>query len=110
MYFVTLDDFYEKAAAVPPRCRESELLWAKEMKDGSADAREKLIQSYLPMAASAIRHSPANLQSLSFVYECVTELGRQVDHFNFFQEGETFTHRLSWALRQALVRHIANTP
>ena len=109
MYFITLDDFYEKVQTIPPRDRQTELEWAGQMKASDPAAREKLIQSYLPMVAAVVRRSSARTQSLALVYECLHALEREVDRFDFFQEGETFVHRLSWALRQAVTRHIVES-
>ena len=107
MRVITVEDFYEQAAAVPRLTREEEVQCAQAMRDGNADARARLIEGYLPMVAAHIRHS-GNLQSLALVYSCCAELEKGVDKFNFFQESETFSHHLSWRLRQCTARYIAD--
>jgi len=47
------------------------------------------------------------MQNLGMVLHCLQMLEKQVDKFNFQQDGETFTHRLSWGLRQAIASYIA---
>jgi alpha-beta hydrolase superfamily lysophospholipase len=81
-------------------------LCAKEMKNGNMAARERLIQSYIPMVAGHIKHTKSHLQNLGLVLYCVQALEKAVDSFDFMQENETFSHRLSWWLRQAVANYI----
>ena len=79
------------------------------MKAGDASARARLIESYLPMVVATVKRSPAFMQTLGFVFSCLNELEKAVDSFNFLQDGETFTHRLSWYMRQVTTRYIAES-
>ena len=107
MRFITVEDFYEQAAEIPRLTREEEVRCAQAMRDGDTDARARLIEGYLPMVAAHIRRS-GDLQSLALVYSCCDTLEKGVDKFNFLQEGETFSHHLSWRLRQCTTRYIAD--
>lgn len=109
MVYVSVEDFYDKAGLVSTMSREEELACAKKMKDGDETARERLIQSYLPMVAGHIKHGRCDMQSLGLVYSCLQALETAVDKFDFFQEGETFSHRLSWYLRQATTEYIVES-
>lgn len=106
MVYVSTEDFLQKVEGCTVLSRQEELVCAAEAKQGSAAARERLIQSYLPMVAGRIKHMPSHLQSLGLVYYCLQALERAVDTFDFTQNSEPFTHRLNWALRQAVTRYI----
>lgn len=78
------------------------------MKEGYAEARQAIVNSYLPMVVSYIRRSPKELQTLETIYSCIRSLEKGVDGFNFLQDSETFTHHLSWRLRQYITRRLVN--
>ena len=106
MVYISIEDFYEKAGLCNRLTREQEIECAKEMKNGNMAARERLIQSYIPMVAGHIKHTKSHLQNLGLVLYCVQALEKAVDSFDFMQENETFSHRLSWWLRQAVANYI----
>lgn len=106
MLYISVEDFFQKVSGLHPMSREEEIECARRMLSGDPDARKQLIESYLPMAASHVRRAPAQQQSLSLVMHYVQALEKTVDSFNFLQNSEPFSHRLSWALRQAFTRHI----
>lgn len=108
MLFITVEDFYQKAAACVRLSREEEKVLAEQMKAGDADARQKIIDSYTSMVASVCKHQKSQDQSLELVYRCMAALEKAVDHFDFLQDSETFTHHLSWVLRQTTARYIAD--
>lgn len=105
MIYISVEDFYQKVSTLSPMSREEERACAKRMQEGDPTARKQLVDSYLPMVAAHVRRC-GNLQSLSLVMHCVQALENSVDRFNFLQDSETFSHRLSWALRQATTKHI----
>ena len=107
MLFVTLEDFYAKADSCRRLTRQEEMECAARMQSGEADARQQLIDSYLPTLAAHVRRAPRHMQSLTLALYYLQTLEKCVDSFPFRQDGETFAHRLSWGLRQALVRYIA---
>lgn len=106
MPYISIDDFYEQVRSCSRMSREEERDCARQMKNGDPLARERLIRSYLPTVAARIRRAPAHLQTLGLVLYCQQALERAVDTFDFFQDSEPFLHRLSWALRQAVVRYM----
>lgn len=106
MIFVSLDDFYEKAAACRVLTRQEELACAARMSQGDEGARQQLIRSYLPMVANHVRRAKPHMQGLTLVLYYVQALEKAVDHFDFSQNSETFTHRLSRYLKQASVDYI----
>lgn len=101
MIFVSAEDFYEKAASCKVLTREEEIRCAQAMQAGDAAAREKLIQSYLPMVAGRFRRADPGTQTLGLALYFCSYLERAVDSFDFLQDSEPFSHRLSWYLRQA---------
>lgn len=108
MVYISVEDFYEKASAYRRLSRQEELECAQGMKHADASARQRLVESYLPAVAGHIKRLPTHIQSLGVVAYCLQGLERAVDCFDFFQEGESFSHRLSWYLRQATVSYIAD--
>lgn len=108
MLYISLEDFFEKAASCCRLTRQEEVACAIAMGNGDPAARERLLQSYIPMVAGHIKRCKPQLQTLKLVYTCLQALEKAVDTFNFLQESESFTHRLSWWLRQATTRYIAD--
>ena len=106
MVYTSVEDFYEKADRCCRLTRQEERECAEQMKDGDQKAREKLIQSYLPMAAEYIRCRQFHRQNLGLVLYCVQALEKAVDSFDFLQDSEPFSHRLNWWLRQATTEYI----
>lgn len=106
MIFISIGDFYEKVKSCRVLSRQEEIEYAKRMQNGDAAAREALLQSYMPMVAGHIRHAKPHVQTLGLVLYCMQALEKAVDSFNFLQDSESFAHRLSWALRQAVVNYI----
>ena len=103
------DDFYRQAASATRLTREEECACAESFAKGDSAARQKLIESYLPQVAAPVRRAPKHLQTLRTIYAALTALEQGVDTFDFLQTGETFTHHLSWRLRQCITRCIAES-
>lgn len=108
MIYISVNDFLEKARSCSAMGRQEEIECARRMKNGDTLARERLIRSYLPMVASYIARIPPHLQSLELILYCQQALEKATDTFNFFQNSEPFSHRLSWHLRNATAKYIAN--
>lgn len=107
MLYISAEDFFEKTKKRVPLGREEERALAEKMKAGDREAREKLIAGYLPHVAGHIRQLPAQYHTLELVMRGCGALEKAVDSFEFLQDSETFTHRLSWALRQTVAKYIA---
>ncbi|MBE6944821.1 MAG: hypothetical protein E7459_01875 [Ruminococcaceae bacterium] len=107
MIFITIEDFYQKAASCQKLTREEEIHYATQMNAGDCAARQKLIESYLPMVAGYVKRTKPHMQTLVLALYCLQALERAVDSFDFLQDRESFTHRLSWWLRQAVTSYIA---
>lgn len=108
MLFVSLDDFYQKAASAVRLSPDQEKSLALKMQAGDPDARQAIINSYLPLVAACIQHSPKEIQTLKTVYCCITSLEKGVDSFCFGQDSEPFLHHLNWRLRQCIAGCIAD--
>lgn len=106
MVYVSLEDFYEKAGRCSRLTREEEIECAKRMNAGDEEARQMLIDSYTSLVAGRIQRAKPHMQNLGLVIYCMHALNRAVDSFNFLQDSETFTHRLSWCLRQAFADYL----
>ncbi len=104
MLFVSADDFFVKAQEAAILSREEEKFFALKKEEGDAEARERIIHSYLPLVSSYIKQFPKELYTLETVYSCIHILERGVDTFRFQQDGELFSHYLGQRLRQFLMR------
>ncbi len=107
MYFVTIEDFYQKAYKYKILPREEEKSLSLNIQN-NPEARQKIVNSYLPMIAKNIERLDNNYQNLELVYRCIQALGQCIDKFNFQQDSETFAHRFSWSLRQTITKYIAD--
>ena len=108
MIFICKEDFFAKAAECERLPRESEKAYALQMRAGDGAAREKIICSYLPVAAAFVRRCCPDMQTLEFIYRVMVSLEKAVDSFDFQQEGETFLHRLGTVFRATVTRYIAD--
>lgn len=108
MLYTCVQDFFEKTAGQPRLSRAEERALALRMAQGDAAARHQLQGGYLPMVAGHLRHCAPHLQTLRHLYLCLQALDNAMDAFDFLQDSEPFSHRLSWHLRQATVRCIAD--
>lgn len=108
MLFINVQDFYNKAYEYEKLTREEEKALAQRMK-ADPEARQALINSYLPMTAGFIDRLKDDYQSLELVYRCIQALEKCVDSFNFQQDSETFAHRFNWYLRQTITKYIVDS-
>ena len=108
MLFANVNDFYDRVKKMERLSRDEEKRNALLMQAGNLEARERIVESYMHQVASHIKRMSGDHQSLELVYRCVQALEKAVDSFDFEQDGETFTHRLSFVLRQESVRYIAD--
>lgn len=106
MIFSSIDDFYRKADSCSRMSRQEEIECAKAMKAGDTAARKRMIQSYVPIVKGHIKHMQPHMQTFGLVLYCMQALEKAVDDFNFQQDSETFSHRLSWWLREATAQYI----
>ena len=102
MIYITVEDFLQKTATLPrlDRCQEKQLALQKD--------HQALVNGYLHFVAGAVKRAPANIRNLRTVYACIKTLEDCVERFDFQQDSEPFSHRLSWALRQCITRRIAD--
>ena len=108
MLLLCAEDFLEAARKAKRLPRETEKQLALEMKTGCPNARQAIIDSYLPILASHILRLPKKLQTLNTVYRCLQCLEKGVDTFNFQQDIECFSHHLCRRMRQCITACIAD--
>ena len=107
MLFLGPEDFFEKVRHIPPISRELELHYAKQMALGDTGAREALITGYLPYVAAVLRRG-YRICTLELILRSYMALEKAVDSFDFLQDREPFSHRLSWVMRQTVTAYIAD--
>jgi len=110
MLFISVEDFLNRASAIPHLSRCEEKVLAQRMAAGDPTARQALVRSYLPQAAAVVRRAPREIRTLHTVYVCIAAVEKGVDCFNFLQDSETFAHHLGWRLRQCITRCLAERP
>lgn len=71
MVFITIEDFYEKAASCRRLSQQEKLDCTAQRKNGNETARERLIESYLSMATGHIKRMTPNLQTLGLAVFCM---------------------------------------
>lgn len=108
MRFLTVQDFYAQAANAGRLDRHEEIACAARMRAGDPDARDALVQSYLPTVAAFAKRVSTGAPSMELVCRFAAILEQQVEGFDFAQEGETFIHRLSLALKKTTAEYIAD--
>jgi hypothetical protein len=108
MIFVSVEDFFKQTSVIPPLTRQEEKILGKEKAAGNKNARDTLVEHYLPHVAAAVKHAPKEICTLKTVYACVAALEKSVDGFNFLQDSESFSHHLSWRLRQCIAQCITD--
>lgn len=107
MLYTSSQDFFDKAAQCLRLSREEEKQCAVLMKSGDAEARQKIINNYIPFVASYVKRYSGYKPSLQMIYRCLQALEKQVDKFDFSQDRESFIRPLGWVLRQEITRYIA---
>ena len=110
MLFTSVENFFVQVKAIPRLSRDEERSLAAKKAAGDSAARDALVQGYLYQVASYLRRAPQRIRTLHTLYACICALEDAVDRFNFLQDSESFTHHLSWALRQCITRCIADRP
>ncbi len=108
MRFLTVQHFFLQAASVARLDRQEEIACAARMRAGDAEAKDALVQSYLPMVAATAKKISTGEPSMELICRFALVLEREVETFDFSQESETFTHRLSLALKKATTAYIAD--
>jgi hypothetical protein len=108
LLFTCTEDFYAKAAACEKLERESEKTYARMMAEGDGNARERIMLSYLPAVAAFVKRKSRSEQTLELIYRLVDSLEKAVESFDFQQEGESFSHRLTLVMRKAFTEYIAD--
>ena len=108
LLFTDAKDFFTKAAAAERLSHESEKACAQRMAQGDSEAREKIILSYLPAVAAFAKRKSRGKCSLELIYRLIASLEKAVDSFDFAQEREAFSRRLTLAMKKALTEYIAD--
>lgn len=108
MLFLSEADFFERAAKHKRLAREEEAAFARLMKEGDAEAKNKIICSYLPTVAAFVRKVQKGRYSLELIYRLIDALEKEIDRFDFSQKSEVFAHRLALVMRRTLTEYIAD--
>ena len=106
MLYLSSQDFFDNASKCICLSREEEMQCAELMKNGDAEARQKIINSYIPFVASYVKRHSGKSPSLQFVYRCLQALEKQVDSFDFLYDRDQFIRTLTLVLRKEVTEKI----
>ena len=112
MLFTCSCDFFDyayKIKRIKPLTAEEEKELAILIRQGDENARQKLIDNYLPFVASTIKKYSSNEPSLDLIYRAITVLNNLIDSHDFSKENNSFTRALSFKLHQTLTNFIADS-
>lgn len=108
MLYTCADDFFKHAAEMKQLTREEEKELASKMQQGDEDAKNSLINSYLPILASYIKRYTAQ-PSLQIIYLGIETLRTSIENYNFQFKNPTFSKYLGNNIRQMMAKYIANS-
>ena len=107
MLFISFEDFVGKVNLIEKLTpQKAEKLYI-DMKNGKTESREALIEGHLYLVKGHILRQNPEMRTFRHLMECVSALNRAVDSFDFTTKSETFSHRLSFYLRNATTKYIA---
>ena len=106
--FISVEDFLEQAGKCKKLTREEERALARKRASGDPEAAQALVRGYLPHAAAAVRNAREEYRTLELALRCAAAVEKAAAEFDFLQDSETFSHRLSLWLRQTVVRYMAD--
>ena len=109
---ISMDDpvkmYLKDIGKVPLLSADDEIELAKQMMDGSEDARRKLSEANLRLVVSiAKRYVGRGMQFLDLIQEGNLGLMKAVEKFDY-QKGFKFSTYATWWIRQAITRAIAD--
>ena len=107
MVFTSPEDFYDKVSCFEKITREEEREIAARMRMGDTEAFLRIKNNYLIYVAAYIRRLPGELATVALIYKCICELDKEIERFDFLNDGESFSHRLGTVLRRTVTAHIA---
>ena len=107
MLYTCAGDFFQYAATVKKISREEEKKLGLEMREGSEEAKEAIITSYLPVLASYLKRYSSN-PGLELIYRGLDTLKDAVAHFNFQSENPTFSKFLGNQIKLMMAKYIAD--
>ena len=111
MIFTFICDFFDyvdKLKNLNPLTAEEINALAILMKQGDAEARQKLTDNYLPFVASTIKKYVKD-PSFELIYRSITALNTLLDSHDFSNVNNSFTRALSFKLRQTITNFIADS-
>lgn len=109
MLFISSDDFFEYVKNLRPLTIEEEKEFSFLLKNGDENAKNKLVDNYLPYVASIIKRNSRGKPSLELIYRAILDLINLLESYDFSKENGSFTRALSFKLRQTITKFIANS-
>jgi RNA polymerase primary sigma factor len=101
--------YLQQMGAIPMLSREEESRLAKLAYEGSADAKQKLVEANLRLVVSvAKKYSNSGLDLLDLIQEGNLGLMKAAEKFEY-KRGHKFSTYATWWIRQGITRAIADT-
>ena len=108
MIYTSAQSFFEYAENVKRLSREEELAYAIKMKAGDEEAKQAIVNGYLPILAAYLKRYTREA-SLEYIYRGIETLNEAVEKFDFQIENPTFTRFLQNEIRRMATRYIADS-
>ena len=86
---------------------EEELKCAALLKSGNVEARQQIVNSYVPFVALYVKRHIGNDAPLEVIYRCLQALEKAIDTFDFSKGREQFIKLFEPILRREITRYIA---
>jgi RNA polymerase primary sigma factor len=101
--------YLAQMGAIPMLDRDEELRLAKEAYEGSADAKQKLVEANLRLVVSiAKKYLNSGMDLLDLIQEGNLGLMKAAEKFEY-KRGHKFSTYATWWIRQGITRAIADT-
>lgn len=108
MLFTCSEDFFEQTSKISRLSREEEKEYGKKMQNGDEEAKQALINSYLPVVAAIIKRYTADTPSLELIYRSIKTLEEMISKYDF-QQDNVFMNALSSNLRRVITKYMIDS-
>lgn len=109
MLYISPEDFYNQIADFKKLSREAEIECAIKMHNGDAVAKEKLIDSYLPILGAFLkRWAIEGKPSMKLIYQGILVLEDSIQSFDFEKDDPQFAQFLEKKIKIMITQYISN--
>lgn len=108
MLYISPEEFYKQIATKTRLSKEEEIEYANNMRNGDVTAKEKLIDSYLPVLGAFLkRWATKGKPSMELIYRGIVVLEDSIQAFDF-EKGKSFENFLARKIKELMMRYIVD--